>query len=117
VGATDLELEGGISDVDQPLIELLQDLLEKQVGKTFGDLLFLIASSQTSHRPLVEGFRRPSLRSGLLNPSTKGRFQPQITSPLLNSQPSPFVPAPTDLTSSGRGGQHSGPVDENNPVF
>jgi hypothetical protein len=40
VGATDLELEGGISDVDQPLIELLQDLLEKQVGKTFCDLLF-----------------------------------------------------------------------------
>ena len=28
--------EGGISDVDQPLIELL----EKQVGKAFCDLLF-----------------------------------------------------------------------------
>ena len=40
VGATDLELEGGISDVDQPLIELLEDLLEKQVGEALGDLLF-----------------------------------------------------------------------------
>ena len=29
VGAADLELEGGISDVDQPLIELLEDLLDK----------------------------------------------------------------------------------------
>ena len=41
VGATDLELEGDIRDVDQPLIELLEDLLEKQVGEAFADLLFL----------------------------------------------------------------------------
>ena len=40
VGAADLKLEGGISGVDQPLIELLEDLLEKQVGEAFGDLLF-----------------------------------------------------------------------------
>jgi len=40
VGATDLELEGGIRDVDQPVIELLQDLLEKEVGEAFGDLFF-----------------------------------------------------------------------------
>ena len=40
VGAADLELEGGISEVDQPLIELLEDLLEKQVAEAFGDLLF-----------------------------------------------------------------------------
>jgi len=40
VGPANLELEGGISDVDQPLIELLEDLLEKQVGETFCDLLF-----------------------------------------------------------------------------
>ena len=40
VGASDLELAGGIGDVDQPRIELLEDLLEKQVGETFGDLLF-----------------------------------------------------------------------------
>jgi hypothetical protein len=70
VGAADLELEGGVSDVDQPLIELLEDLLEKQVGEAFGELLFLIAPSQTNHCPLVEGFSRPSLRSGLLKPST-----------------------------------------------
>ena len=41
VGATDLELEGGIRDVDQPLIELLEDLLEKQVGEAFCELFFL----------------------------------------------------------------------------
>lgn len=40
VGASDLELAAGISEVDQPLIELLEDLLEKQVGEAFGDLLF-----------------------------------------------------------------------------
>ncbi len=40
MGATDLKLEGGLGDVDQSLIELLQDLLEKQVGEPFGDLLF-----------------------------------------------------------------------------
>ena len=40
VGAADLKLEGGLSAVDQPLIELLEDSLEKQVGEAFGDLLF-----------------------------------------------------------------------------
>jgi hypothetical protein len=40
VGAADLELEGGISDVDLPRIELLKDLLEKQIGEAFCDLLF-----------------------------------------------------------------------------
>ena len=40
VGAADLEVVGGIGDVNQPFIELLEDLLEKQVGEAFGDLLF-----------------------------------------------------------------------------
>ena len=40
VGAADLELEGGLREVDQPLIELLEDVLEKQVGETLCDLLF-----------------------------------------------------------------------------
>jgi hypothetical protein len=40
MGAADLELEGGISEVDEPLIKLLKDLLEKQVGEAFGELLF-----------------------------------------------------------------------------
>ena len=40
MSASDLELEGGIGDVDQPFIELLKDLLEKQVGEAFGELLF-----------------------------------------------------------------------------
>jgi hypothetical protein len=38
VGAADLELEGGIRDVDLSLIELLEDLLEKQVGEAFYEL-------------------------------------------------------------------------------
>ena len=41
VGATDPELEGGVRDVDQPVIELLEDFLEKEIGEAFGDLLFL----------------------------------------------------------------------------
>ena len=40
VAASDLEVEGGVGNVDQPLIELLEDLLEKQVGEAFCDLLF-----------------------------------------------------------------------------
>lgn len=40
MSAADLELEGGISDVDQSFIELLKDLLEKQVGEAFGELPF-----------------------------------------------------------------------------
>ena len=40
VGAADLEVAGGIGAVDEPLVELLEDLLEKQVGESFGDLLF-----------------------------------------------------------------------------
>lgn len=40
VGATDLELKGSLRDVDQLIIELLEDMLEKQVGEAFGDLLF-----------------------------------------------------------------------------
>ncbi len=40
VGAADLELAGGLREVDQPLLELLKDLLEKQVGEAFGELLF-----------------------------------------------------------------------------
>ena len=39
VGAADLELAGGIGDIDQPLIELLENLLKEQVGEAFGDLL------------------------------------------------------------------------------
>ena len=31
---------GGFREVDPALIELLEDLLEKQVGEAFGDLLF-----------------------------------------------------------------------------
>ena len=41
VGAADLEMVRGIRGVNQSFIELLEDLLEKQVGEAFGDLLFL----------------------------------------------------------------------------
>ena len=41
MGAADLELEGGIRDIDLSLVELLEDLLEKEVGEAFCELLFL----------------------------------------------------------------------------
>ena len=41
VGAADLQVVGGIHGVNQPFIELTEDLLEKQVGEAFCDLLFL----------------------------------------------------------------------------
>ena len=40
LGASDLELVGRLREVDDPLIELLEDLLEKQMGETFGELRF-----------------------------------------------------------------------------
>jgi len=40
VGTADLELEGSFCEVDLPRIELLEDLLEEQVGEAFCDLLF-----------------------------------------------------------------------------
>ena len=40
MGATDLEVVGAIIGIDRPLIELLEDLLEKQIGDAFGELLF-----------------------------------------------------------------------------
>jgi hypothetical protein len=82
VGAADLEVVEGIGSVNVTLVELPEDLLKKQLGEAFCDLLFLIATSQSKRSPLVEGFRRPSLRSGLLNPSTKGELsQPNHLSP------------------------------------
>ena len=41
VGAADLEVVASISGINKSLIELLEDLVEKQVGEAFGDLLFL----------------------------------------------------------------------------
>jgi hypothetical protein len=41
MGATDPQKAGGISGVNSPCIELVDDLLEKQGGETLGDLLFL----------------------------------------------------------------------------
>lgn len=40
VGAADLELRAGLRAVEEPLIEFFEDLLEKQVGEAFGELLF-----------------------------------------------------------------------------
>ncbi|HEY3854387.1 MAG TPA: hypothetical protein VGO67_08355 [Verrucomicrobiae bacterium] len=41
MSAADLEVAGGISGVNGPIIELEDDLLDKQVGEPFGDLLIL----------------------------------------------------------------------------
>jgi hypothetical protein len=40
VCAADLEMTGGIRDLNQPLIELLENLQEEQVGEAIGELLF-----------------------------------------------------------------------------
>lgn len=41
VGAADLQMVGGLHGINRPFIELTEDLLEKQVGEVFCDLLFL----------------------------------------------------------------------------
>ena len=40
MSAADLEVVGGINGVNGPVIELVDDPLEKQIGEAFGDLLF-----------------------------------------------------------------------------
>ena len=40
MGATDLEVAGGLPGINRSRIELTEDLPEKQVGEASGDLLF-----------------------------------------------------------------------------
>jgi hypothetical protein len=40
VGAADLEVMGGVGDVNDPLVELPEDFLKKRVGEAFGELFF-----------------------------------------------------------------------------
>jgi len=101
MGTADLQVMGRILGVNFTLIELPEDLLDKQVGQALGDLLLLIAPSQPNCRTVGEGFRRPSLRSGRLNPSPTVLSPTQTTCLLLNSLVSPFVPAPTANSGPG----------------
>src|SRR5580658_11106123 len=73
VGATDLEVVASFRAIDLPAVKLLEDVLEKGVGEAFGQLFFSWFRMKPGG-PLVEGLRRPPLRSGLLSPSTKGQF-------------------------------------------
>ena len=41
MSAADLEMVSGLGSVNITLVELPEDLLEKQVGEAFADLLFL----------------------------------------------------------------------------
>ena len=69
----DLEVLGSFGTVDLPVVKLLEDVLEKGVGEPAGQLFFS-HFRMNPDCPLVEGLRRPPLRSGLLSPSTKGQF-------------------------------------------
>ena len=77
----DLEEVGGFYPVDLPVVKLLEKVLEKGAGQAFGQLFFS-QFSMAAECPLVEGLRRPPLRSGLLSPSTKGQIsEPKHLSP------------------------------------
>ena len=41
MGAADLEVLGSICNVNQPNIELFEDVLKKRIGEAFCELLFL----------------------------------------------------------------------------
>ena len=69
----DLEVLGGFCAVDLPVVKLLENVFEKRAGQAFGQLFFS-QLRMNLECPLVEGLRRPPLRSGLLSPSTKGQF-------------------------------------------
>ena len=73
VRAADLAMMRSFRAVDLPVVKLLEDVLEEGVGKAFGQLFFS-RFRMSPDCPLVEGLRRPPLRSGLLSPSTKGQF-------------------------------------------
>ena len=69
----ELEEVGGFGAVDLPVVKLLEEVLEKGAGQTFGQLFFSWFR-MASACPWVAGLRRPPLRSGLLNPATQGSF-------------------------------------------
>ena len=71
--ATDLEVVGGFRAIDLPVVKLLENVLEEGVGEAFSQLFFS-QFRMNPDCPLVEGLRRPPLRSGLLSPSTKGQL-------------------------------------------
>jgi hypothetical protein len=57
-------LLGGFGAVDLSVVKLRQDVLEKRAGQAFGQLFFSQPSMYPA-RPLVQGLRRPALRSTL----------------------------------------------------
>ena len=73
MGATDAQILAGFRAVDLPVVKPLEDVLEKGIGEAVGQLFFS-QFRMKPNCPLVEGLRRPPLRSGLLSPSTKGQF-------------------------------------------
>ena len=73
MGWADQEEGGGFRAVDVPVVKRLEEVLEKGAGQTFGQLFFSWFR-MAPESPLVEGLRRPPLRSGLLNPATQGSF-------------------------------------------
>ena len=91
VSAADLEMLGGFECIDLALVKLGEDLQEEGSGEAFSQLFFSWFK-MNPNCPWVEGLRRPSLRSGLLSPSTQGQF-PQVK-PL-----SPFELAPVSFCS------------------
>jgi hypothetical protein len=56
MGAADLEVVDGIGSVNVTLVELPEDLLKKQLGEAFCDLLFLIATSQSKRTGGIKTF-------------------------------------------------------------
>jgi len=74
VCAADLQVAGRLRPVDLPVVELLEEVLEKRVGQTLGQLFFSQFRMESAG-PWVEGLRRPPLRSGLLRPSTQGQLK------------------------------------------
>ena len=95
----DVEVVGGISDIDLPGIELLQDLLKEWIGQAFCQLFFYNPEWNQPPPPWSRDFVGLRYAQSSLIPRPRGDFHIQNTGLLLNSQPSPFVPAPTPENS------------------
>jgi hypothetical protein len=78
-----------------PIVELLEDMLEKRFGKAFGQLFFSQSRVEQPAAPWSRIFVGLRYAPASSNPRPRGDSPTANRFLLLNSLHSPFVPAPT----------------------
>jgi len=95
MGLADLEVTTSFDAVDLPIVELLEDMLEKRFGKAFGQLFFSQSRVEQPAAPWSRIFVGLRYAPASSNPRPRGDSPTANRFLLLNSLHSPFVPAPT----------------------